>query len=684
MINNLIECFRLMSKFKIMKSIFRKTHVIVALLFTFTFACKDEFLDERPLSTLSPENTFTDATGLQTVLDAAMKGVFNQWNGDVNQVLFNHNMSEASVVSATDKPDAFVDLRTYATPQNSRDNDAGRTLSFYAENYKQIKSCNSVIDYIDIPEWEGGENNPDRNHLLGSAYFLRAFYYLQLTMDFGNVAFPLNVVSEARQDFKVFHMQGIWDQMIADLEWAVKWVKPKSQIPVGQAPVDAVKMLLAKFYMLNERFSDAETLMTEVIDDPESRLFTDADVDVDIVRVGNNLNPFTGEELDGIDCNQPADAINLLHMDANSQKVNNPEGIWLVVNEPFLDGSQGRGASQRSWGPNFVSTNKGVKAPPVGTVTGMDIAQNERSKQMHKWGRGQGFGRPTNYSQYEIWNYDGGVDRQDYRHKRGNWFEMDMLIYDNPDLQGTEWYGKPVKLYHNNVLLCEDSIRCFYGYPLYKFYVMNQEEEVKRQDGGKRDIYIMREAEAYLIRAEARFWQGNLQGAADDINVIRERANAKYLYTVADIQEDGIGAILDERCREFYGEEYRHDELVRISVILAKTGQPCYNGKSYSWDGKDMEKSLSANNFYYDRQMERNNFFRESVNWSTYPTTRYTIDPKHIFWPVYEPYIIGNVENILNQTTGYDGSENNVEPLVHVVQPPGLPNIDPMVAIGER
>ncbi|HLU94754.1 MAG TPA: RagB/SusD family nutrient uptake outer membrane protein, partial [Membranihabitans sp.] len=176
-----------------MKNIFRKTHVIVALLFTLTFACKDEFLDERPLSTLSPENTFTDATGLQTVLDAAMKGVFNQWNGDVNQVLFNHNMSEASVVSATDKPDAFVDLRTYATPQNSRDNDAGRTLSFYAENYKQIKSCNSVIDYIDIPEWEGGENNPDRNHLLGSAYFLRAFYYLQLTMDFGNVAFPLNV-----------------------------------------------------------------------------------------------------------------------------------------------------------------------------------------------------------------------------------------------------------------------------------------------------------------------------------------------------------------------------------------------------------------------------------------------------------------------------------------------------------
>src|SRR5690606_40971307 len=193
-----------------------------------------------------------------------------------------------------------------------------RALSFYREGYKQIKSCNTVIDYIDIPEWAGGVEDPERNHLLGSAYFLRAFYYMQLTMQFGNVAFPLNVVTEARQDFKAFHMQGIWDQMIADLEWAVQYVKPKSEIPVGQAPVDAVKMLLAKYYMLNERFSDAERLMTEVINDPESRLFTDADVNVDFVRVGNNFNPFTGEELDGIDSNQHVVTHNIIQMEVNS------------------------------------------------------------------------------------------------------------------------------------------------------------------------------------------------------------------------------------------------------------------------------------------------------------------------------------------------------------------------------
>ena len=156
------------------------------------------------------------------------------------------------------------------------------------------------------------------------------------------------------------------------------------------------------------------------------------------------------------------------------------------------------------------------------------------------------------------------------------------------------------------------------------------------------------------------------------------------MYSDADVTSDGIGAILDERNRELYAEEYRHNELVRISVILAKTGKTAYNGKTYSISGSDIEKSLSSSNFYYDRVIEKNNFFRDNTPWETYATTKYTMDPMHIWWPVYQDYIVGNVDNHLNQTTAYNGSENNVEPLTHVVQPAGEPNEDPMEAIGER
>lgn len=670
-------------------SIFKKTILLVFLLTS--VSCNDDFLEEEPLSFLSPENTFTDASGLQTALDDALKGVFDQWNGDTRELMFNHNMSDASVVSATDKPDAFVDLRTYATPLNSRNNDAGRARSFYADNYRHIKSCNTVIDYIDLPNWEGGQDNPMRNHLLGSAYFLRAFFYMQLTMQFGNVAFPLNVVSEARRDYKAFHMQGIWDQMINDLEFAVEHVMPKSELPIGQAPKSAVRILLAKYYMLNLRFAEAEEQMNQLLSSGEVRLFTDADVTLDSVEVANTFSPFTGDRYPGRSGFAPADAVNMLHMNAGSQKVNNPEGIWLIVNTQFVLGSQGRSARIRSWGPNFVSTNLGVQAPPAGSLIGTNVQQGTGpagGQMMQKWGRGQGFARPTNYSQFDVWNFKGEIDEQDYRHKDLNWFEMEDVLYDNPALLESdataEFYLQPLRLYHNGILLCQDTIRCWFGYPRYKFYSPNIEERPDRQDGGKMDMYVMRAAEAYLVRAEARYWQDNLAGATEDINVIRERANAMQMYTVADVQAEGIGAILDERNRELYGEEYRHDELVRMSVIFAKTGKSTYEGKTYSITGDDIEKSLSESSFYYDRIMDKNTFFKNEVPWATYPTTKYTMDPMHIFWPVYQDYLVGNVGNILNQTTGYNGAENNVEPLTHVVQPAGVPNIDPMVAIGEK
>jgi starch-binding outer membrane protein, SusD/RagB family len=669
-----------------------KTYIKLALstLLFFSVSCTEDFLDEKPLSFLSPENTFVDAAGLQTALDAALRGVMFQWNGDTRELMFNHNMSDASVVSATDKPDAFVDLRTYATPLNARNNDAGRARSFYADNYVHIRRANTVIDYIDIPDWPDGDNDPERNHLLGSAYFLRAFFFMQLTMDFGNVAFPLNVVSEARRDFKVFHMQGIWDQMIEDLEFAERHVKPKSQLPIGQAPKDAVRILLAKYYMLNLRFGDAERMMDAVINGGESRLFTDDMIPSGVteVEVANTNNPNTGNPLPGRSGFAPADAVNYLHMDRGAQKTSNPEGIWLVVNEPFVLGSQGHAQRIRAWGPNFVSTNLGVWEPGT-TRIGTDVQQStrdDRGRMMKKWGRGQGFARPTNYAQFEVWEFKGTLDEQDYRHKDLNWFKMEDVLYDNPSLRqdGSPNYLQPLRLYDDNGnLTCLDTIRCWFGYPRYKFYSVNQENRPDRQDGGKMDMYIMRIAEAYLVRAEARLWQDNFGGAAEDINTIRQRANAIHMYTPTDVQLAGIGAVLDERTRELYGEEYRHDEMVRMSVIFAKSGKTAYNGKSYSITGNDIEKALSENSFYYDRMMEKNDFFREETPWATYNTTRYTMDPKHIFWPVWQPYLAGNVEAVLNQTTGYTGSENNIEPLTHVVQPAGKPNKDPMRAIGE-
>ncbi len=665
-----------------MKKIITLKSIFLALLLVFTMSCNDEFLDEKPLSFLSPENTFVDANGLQTALNASLGNIYNQMNSATGLLNFDINMSDAAVIGSTDKQDAFVDLRKYATPQNARNNDAGRARTAYEGCYLTLSQANTVIDYIDIAKWAGGLKDTERNHLLGSAYFVRAFQYLQQTMQFGNCAFLLNVVNTSRQDFKAFTMQSVWDQMIVDLEWAVQYVKPSTQLAKGQVPNAAVRMLLAKYYMMNLRFAEAEEQMNIVINTGGHKLFTDADIPASVktVLIGNDYNTADGTLMPGRTCAIPADAINYLHMTKDAQKAKNTEGIWVFPNTFGVDGSLGKPERIRAFGPNFVSTNQGIKAP--NGVNGINTTVGKGTNIM-KWGRSQGVVRPTNYTQYDIWNFKGETDRQDYRHKPGNWLEMNDVYYDADQLKKTEWYLDSLQLFSKDgVLLCNDTIRCWYGYPFYKIWTYDF-DKVTRQSGGHTDFYIYRLAEAYLLRAEARVWQDKFAGAADDLNVIRQRANAKQLYTTADIQTQGIGAVLDERNRELYAEEYRHDELVRISVVLAKSKKQCYNGKTYSVSGNDLAVSLSNNSFYYDRMMEKNNFFKNEVPWATYPAVRYTMDPKHVFWPIYEPYLVGNVNNILNQTPGYDGSEKNVAPLVHVVQPAGVSNIDPMKAIGE-
>ncbi len=666
-----------------MKKILNLREIILVILLSVAMSCTDAFLNEKPLSFLSPENTFIDAKGLQAPLDAALKLIMDEFNGTGSALSFDMNMSDVSVVGSTDKPNGFVDLRVYATPQNSLANDAGQATTFYKNCYTGLMNVNTVIDNIDQVKWAGAATDPQRNHILGTAYFLRAYFYYQQTLQFGNCAFVLNMITTSRQDFKAFTMQSIWAQMIVDLEWAKKYVKPGSQLAKGQVPGAAVSILLAKYYLMNLKFAEAEAEMTSLINSGAYKLVTDADVNVATVLVGNDVNPTSGAVIPGRSSAIKADAINFLHMKYNANKVKNKEAIWVFANDyGFVGNSEGRSRWVRSFGPNFVSPNQGIQAPSGGA--GIDTRQG-LGIMMMKWGRGQGFCRITDYAQYGIWNFKGETDTIDYRHKPGNWFYMKYVLYDNPSLVGKTWYLKPITLWNptGGALLCKDTIRNWFGYPMYKFWSPDPASPTV-PEGGEDDFYVYRLAEAYLLRSEARFWQGNNQGAADDINIIRNRANAKQLYTSGDIQTSGIGAILDERARELYGEEFRHDELVRISVILAKSGKPCYNGKTYSFSGTDLEVSLSANSFYYDRMMEKNLFFKNNVPWTTYPTTKYTMDPKHIFWPIYEPYIIGNVGNILNQTTGYDGSENNVAPLVHIVQQPGKQNVDPMLAIGER
>ena len=82
--------------------------------------------------------------------------------------------------------------------------------------------------------------------------------------------------------------------------------------------------------------------------------------------------------------------------------------------------------------------------------------------------------------------------------------------------------------------------------------------------GSRRDIFLARLAETYLIRAEAYIKLAKLTEAKTDINVVRTRAGAASIVEA----NATIDYILDERAREFAGEYNRWYDLKRTGKLV--------------------------------------------------------------------------------------------------------------------
>jgi hypothetical protein len=252
-----------------------------------------------------------------------------------------------------------------------------------------------------------------------------------------------------------------------------------------------------------------------------------------------------------------------------------------------------------------------------------------------QWGRGVGYVRPCYYYNYDIWK-----DKTDLRHDTlANWFPTSRYIYNLPT---SKYYGKKVQIKYSNA---KDTIHCWFPYPYYKVYV--PDEEVPLQPvGGHSDWYVFRLGETYLLRAEAYYWQGDLENAAKDINTVRNRSKAASI-TAAEVD---INYILDERARELYAEEPRKTELTRIAFIMADNNKFSYTIANFS-----------TKNYWYDRVMEKNSFYKAgNILWGT---NVYKLSSFHVLWPIPASAIESNAGGVINQNIGYIGSEKNKAPL---------------------
>jgi hypothetical protein len=572
------------------------------ILILFFVSCKDSFLDIKPLSIFTPESIYKDETGFKGVLVTLRKGLRFEFYGQVGAIGCELISSDIAI-AANKGADAMHNYDTQLLPTGS-----GNTYNFFElwdVAYNQIRNANVILSRIDLAEIK---NETTKKEIIAEALFHRSYWYYRLVHVFGDVPFLSREYTAPKIDFYTHSRKTILTKIQEDMSITVQ------DLPVSVAPGAVSRAagyhLLAKICLANSKFNEAVTAATAAI---------------------NGGNSLMTSRFGQVASDAKYNVIWDLHQKENKSLAANKEGLLVVQDKygfPDAEVSGGTNAMRRyvpCWWNNYIKDPSGKH--------GMTDASGNAWAIL--WGRGVGYVRTINYYNYNIWS-----DRTDLRHDTvANWFPTSKFIYNNPT---TKYYGQKVQIKYTNA---KDTIHCWFPFPYYKVYVADEEKPLQ-PNGGHSDWYVFRLAETYLLRAEAYYWLNEMQKAADDINMIRNRAKAAPI-TAGQVD---INYILDERARELYAEEPRKTELTRIAFIMADNNKFGYTLADFS-----------NKNYWYDRIMEKNSFYKAgNILWGT---NVYKMSPFHVLWPIPASAIESNAGGVINQNIGYIGSAKNQTPL---------------------
>ncbi|OCB76022.1 RagB/SusD family nutrient uptake outer membrane protein [Flavobacterium piscis] len=622
-------------------------------------SCSKDFLDPDPLSFYEPETTFQTESGLQATLAIADKGLRNNYihyNAASNSVPIGteYVFSDMAKYGKTDNSSTISDFANTIVPTGSfktATNDDFYLGFYWDEGYNGIKYANTVLTYIDNVTSLSEEV---KRKYIGQAYFHRAYRYLNLVYQFGDIPLITKILQVPKQSYYSTKKEAIIEMITADMEKAVEWVPEQSKLAyVGLVNKGACRQLLIKCYLASGRFKEAETQADLLINQSGYSLMQGSFGTFD-----PGGNPTTW----AINRNVIWD----LHRPENKVIAGNREAIMVMPNggvQSFLPF-----ASMRIFGPNW---NSGTLTTPDGKQGANRFASNNANYQAkydyaRALGRGIGTISASYYSQHPMWVVNGIEDKQDLRHNSavGNWVNMEDLKYSD---KTSAYYQQNFRMKEGNTQLSKDTLREWFDFPLYKIYLHDVVNETNpnatdfqgASTGGKAHWYLYRLAETYLLRAEARFYQGNVGGATQDVNVIRARAGASQMYG-----QVTIGDIAAERGRELYLEEWRNVELKRISHCLALSGQPDEWGQTYSktnWD-KQSGTDAAGGSYWYQR-ISHYTLYNKHQSGIVVPngTKFYTMDKRNNYWPIPNSAITANIKGKLSQNYGYDGYDPNVK-----------------------
>lgn len=518
-------------------------------------ACSDSFLNEKPYSSYSTGHT--DPSTIEAQVIGLHRTFAELWGYSSRQGFLSCWQIGMDICSAGATEGVENPFYQYADLNSEN----GGVSWLWRKCYDFINSANIIIAAV-------GDNNKPAT---AEAKFFRAYAYNILVNLWGPVPLVKGPITVPTFDFSRQSVAEI-DQLIdEDLTYAIQNLPDLGKTAKeSRINKDIARQLAAEVYLRmgmrdNAYFAKAEQAATDIINNTSYALIQ--------ARYGKFLS-------EGGDFYR-----DMFRFGNQRRSQGNKEAIWTFeleyvrnVNGGTIDNPQHR----RVWQPAYHKWSGMVNADSLG-------------------GRGNGRMRLSNFMKYTVWRgLTGDIRNSNFNIRRTtnynkpNWSEKAYILKKNgfrtskapKILPNTDTLTVTLKTGDKVIPFEADSLEVWYPYCT-KWGGYDPTDDFGY--AVVKDWPVMRLGETYLLRAEARFRQGNTAGAADDINVLRDRAFKNARVSTGDPNLGKVSAsditidfILDERARELIGEENRRMTLVRTGKLkdrIALNGDTGPTGK---------------------------------------------------------------------------------------------------------
>jgi hypothetical protein len=514
------------------------------------FAChNDEFLEETPLDFYSPEKSYITYENF----DAALYNIYAVFR---ESFYTTRNAFEAprNMVNGTDLvgyDQNIGNLANLLAPSS----DFVYT-AYWRPAYRIIYDANVILERS---ESENSELSPDEKlEIQAEARFFRGYMHKLLADIYGGVPIVLQPETAPRRDFVRATRMETYRQAAEDLKFASENLPPITEVDDSRVSDLVAYHALAEAYLSLELWNESITAASRVIENPNTALMTE--------RFGSRVNDEFNPNFPWASGGDPY--WDLFRKGNQNRSSGNTEALWVIQYAYNVPGGADGGyrwetaSNPRTWRLTTIN-NEGV-IPYPNTFYG---------------GRGAGQTKPSGYFYNAIWHesgYEEDLRNSDYNIIRdvkvnnpasdyhGQWIFADNVpgIVQTPTDTLRDWFPILAKISSmgDHPMEIWQADQTIYG-------------SISTSGGPAnttfRDIYQIRLAETYLVRAEAYLGAGDLISAAQDINAVRERSSAPAIEP-GDVD---IDYILDERARELAWEENRLQTLLRLGKLVERANK---------------------------------------------------------------------------------------------------------------